>query len=45
MLQVSSGELWEPVKHVQPPGMGLGKGELCCSLLPPHSSLAHGPVS
>lgn len=45
MLQVSSGELMERIKHVQAPGMGLGMGELCWFLLPPCSSLAHGPVS
>lgn len=44
MLQVSFGDLWEPVKRVQAAGMGLGMEEFWF-LLPPHLSLVHGPVS
>lgn len=42
MLQISSGELWERVKHVQTLGMGLGMQELCGFLLPP---IPHWPMA
>lgn len=44
MLQVSFGDLWEPVKRVQAAGMVLGVEELWF-LLPPPLSLVHSPVS
>ena len=43
MLQVSSGELWEPVKQVHAPSMGQGMGEFCWFVLL-HSLPAHDTV-